>query len=127
MKGLKPSGRWPSGNVRYYYRLTTPATPMPDAAPDSPKFLRAYADAEDGKPTKVRGRIQHRTGTIGAAIRAFLASDDFMTRATSTRERWRSFAEEFEGFDGSGGPKREARIPLESTAYRTKLPKFAVL
>ncbi|WP_169576936.1 tyrosine-type recombinase/integrase [Sediminimonas qiaohouensis] len=98
MKGLKPAGRWPSGNVRYYYRYTTPATPMPDAPKDSPEFLRAYTDAAAGKPTKVRGKIRHRTGTIGAGIRAFLASDAYMARATSTRARWRSFAEEFEEF-----------------------------
>lgn len=98
MKGLKPSGHWPSGNVRYYYRHTTPATPMPDAPPDSPQFLAAYAAAAAGKPVKVRGKVQHRTGTIGAGIRAFLASDSYMTRAASTRARWRSFAEEFEAF-----------------------------
>ncbi len=98
LKGLKPSGRWPSGNVRYYYRHATPATPMPDAPKDSPAFLRAYADAAAGKPAKVRGKIRHRTGTIGAGIRAFLASDAFMARATSTRAQWRRAAEEFEGF-----------------------------
>lgn len=98
LKGLKPSGRWPSGNVRYYYRHTSPATPMPDAPKDSPEFLKAYAEAAAGAPQKVRGRIQHRTGTIGAGIRAFLASDSYMTRAASTRARWRCFAEEFEGF-----------------------------
>ncbi|WP_428516346.1 tyrosine-type recombinase/integrase [Roseovarius sp.] len=98
MKGLKPSGRWPSGNVRYYYRHTTPATPMPDAPKDSPAFLKAYAEAAAGKPQKIRGKIQHRTGTIGAGIRAFLASDSYLGRAASTRARWRSFAEEFEEF-----------------------------
>ncbi len=84
--------------MRYYYRYTTPATPMPDAPKDSPEFLRAYADAEEGRPTKVRGKIKHRTGTIGAGIRAFLASDSYLSRAASTRARWHSFAEEFEGF-----------------------------
>lgn len=98
LKGLKPSGKWPSGNVRYYYRHTTPATPMPDAPKDSPEFLKAYAEAAAGKPAKVRGRIQHRTGTIGAGIRAFIASDSYLSRATSTRARWRSLAEEFEAF-----------------------------
>lgn len=98
LKGLKPSGKWPSGNVRYYYRHTSPATPMPDAPKDSPEFLKAYAAAVEGAPRKVRGKVQHRTGTIGAAIRAFLASDSYMTRASSTRARWRSFAEEFEAF-----------------------------
>lgn len=119
LKGLKPSGRWPSGNVRYYYRYASPAIPMPDAAPDSPEFLRAYADAEAGRPIKVKGRVQHRTGTIGAAIRAFLASDDFKTRATSTRERWRSFAEEFEGFFATA-----KLADLEPRHIRRYLSKF---
>jgi site-specific recombinase XerD len=71
---------------------------MPDAPKDSPEFLSAYAAAAAGHPTKRKGKVQHRTGTIGAGIRAFLASDAFMTRATSTRARWKSFAEEFEDF-----------------------------
>lgn len=96
MKGLKPSGRFPSGNTRYYYRLATPAIPMPDAPKDSPDFLKAYAAARDGNATTTRGRVTHRTGTIGAGIRAFLASDAYLTRATSTRARWTSFAEEIE-------------------------------
>jgi integrase len=100
LKGLKTSGRWPSGNVRYYYRNAKPAIPMPDAPPDSPTFLAAYAAAAAGAPTKVGGKVQHRTGTIGAGIRAFLASDDFLRRAASTRSRWKNFAEEFEDFFG---------------------------
>lgn len=98
LKGLKSSGTWPSGNVRYYYRYAKPAIPLPDAAPNSPVFLAAYAAAAAGEPTKVRAKIQHRTGTIGAGIRAFLASDDYLARATSTRSRWKNFAEEFESF-----------------------------
>lgn len=100
LKGLNPSGRWPSGNVRYYYRLSTPATPMPDAPPDSPEFLAAYAKAASGAPAKVKGRVQHKTGTIGAAIRAFLASDAYMARATSTRASWRAMAEDIEALFG---------------------------
>lgn len=119
MKGLKPSGRWPSGNVRYYYRHTTPAIPMPDAPKDSPEFLKAYADVAAGKPASVRGKVQHRTGTIGAGIRAFLASDSYMTRASSTRARWRSFAEEFEAFFAA------ARLgDLEPRHIRLYLAKF---
>lgn len=102
LKGLKSSGRWPSGNVRYYYRHTTPATPMPDAAPDSPEFLRAYAAAAAGQPQKNRGRVQHRTGTIGAGVRAWLASDAFLARAAETRAGWRRIAEDIETRYGKG-------------------------
>lgn len=96
MKGLKPSGKWPSGNTRYYYRNAKPAIPMPDAPKDSPEFLKAYADAASGNPRKVRGKIQHRTGTIGAGVRAFLASDSYLTRAASTRAVWRRMLEDIE-------------------------------
>lgn len=119
LKGLKPSGRWPSGNVRYYYRNTTPATPMPDAPKDSPAFLRAYSDAAAGKPAKVRGKVQHRTGTIGAAIRAFLASDAFLARAPSTRAQWRRHAEELETFFA-----KAAIHDLEPKHIRKYLSKF---
>jgi hypothetical protein len=100
LKGLKTSGRWPSGNVRYYYRNAKTAIPMQDAKPDSTTFLAAYAAAAAGTQTKVAGKVQHRTGTIGAGIRAFLASDDFLRRAASTRSRWKNFTEEFEDFFG---------------------------
>lgn len=119
LKGLKPSGRWPSGNVRYYYRHTSPATPMPDAPKDSPEFLKAYAEAADGQPVKTRGTIRHRTGTIGAGIRAFLASDSYMTRASSTRTRWRRFAEEFEAFFATA-----KLADLEPRHIRKYLSKF---
>lgn len=96
LKGLKPSGKWPSGNTRYYYRHTTPATPMPDAAKNSPEFLKAYAAAVNGEPVTNRGRVQHPTGTIGAGVRAFLASDSYMSRAASTRAVWRRMLEDIE-------------------------------
>ena len=119
LKGLKKSGKWPSGNPRYYYRRTTPATPLPDAPTDSPEFLEAYAAAVRLEPIKVRGKVQHRTGTIGAAIRAFLASDSYMARAASTRRVWRRMAEEFEDFFA-----RASLSSLEPKHIRKYLGKF---
>lgn len=119
LKGLKPSGRWPSGNVRYYYRHAKPAIPMPDAPKDSPTFLKAYAAAVEGQPVKVRGTTRHRTGTIGAGIAAFIASDSFLTRAASTRERWRSFAAEFSDFFAAA-----QLVDLEPRHIRQYLAKF---
>lgn len=98
LNGLKASGLWPSGNVRYYYRNARPVIPLPDAKPDSPVFLAAYAAAAAGEPTVQRGKVTHRTGTIGAGMRAYLASDDYLSRAASTRSRWMNFIEEFENF-----------------------------
>lgn len=86
--------------MRYYYRYASPAIPMPDAPKESPAFLKAYAEAAAGMPVTKKGRVQHRTGTIGSAIRAFLASDAYLARATSTRAQWRKAAEDFEAFFG---------------------------
>lgn len=98
MKGLKVSGRFPSGNPRHYFRTPTgsPDIPLPDAPKDSPEFLKAYAEAAEGKRVKAP-YVHHKSGTIGAAIRAFMASDFYRTRADSTREGWRRTLADFEG------------------------------
>lgn len=96
MKYLKVSGRFPSGNPRLYFRRKGEKDiPLPDAPKNSPEFLAAYARAAKGETTLKR-QPEHRTGTIGAAIRAYMASDHFLTRSASTRETWRRFLEEFE-------------------------------
>jgi len=96
LKGLKISGTFPSGNARYYYRRTgAKDIPLVDAPINSPKFLEAYVKATKGERTG-SPKIEHRTGTIGAAMRAFLASDHYLTRAASTRLSWKRFIEEFE-------------------------------
>jgi integrase len=95
LKGIKKSGRFPSGNPRCYYRGDEGLIPLPDCPMDDPTFLTAYAAARQGQRTDKPGP-QHRTGTIGAGIRAFLASDAFMARATSTRATWRRMAEDIE-------------------------------
>ncbi|PWE32743.1 hypothetical protein DDZ14_08325 [Maritimibacter sp. 55A14] len=86
LKYLNASGRWPSGRVRYYYRPPgRKGVPLPDAEPDDPAFLAAYsAAAAGGDPPR-----SVRTGSIGAAVRAFLASDAYLGRARSTRAVWR--------------------------------------
>jgi len=96
LKHLKVSGRFPSGNPRHYFRRQgAKDIPMPDAPKDSQEFLAAYVKATKGEVANAR-QPNHQTGTIGAALRAFLASDHFLTRATSTRRSWRRFVEEFE-------------------------------
>lgn len=98
LKSIKRSGYWASGHPRCYYRAPDGLIPLPDAAMNSAVFLAAYAEAAKGTPRTVKGHVTHRSGTIGSGIRAFLASDSFMGRASSTRARWRSFAEEAEAF-----------------------------
>jgi integrase len=53
---------------------------MPDAPPDSPEFLAAYAEAAGEAP-----RRPVVSGTIAAAIVAYKASDRFLALAATTR------------------------------------------
>jgi site-specific recombinase XerD len=97
LKGLKVSGRFPSGNPRHYFR--TPAgekdIPLPDAPKDSPEFLEAYLKAAKGE-FRSSPHARHKNGTIGAAVRGFLASEQYQTRAASTRQVWRRMLEDIE-------------------------------
>jgi len=83
LKGLSQSGRWPSGNPRFYLRQAgQKAVAMPDAPKDSRAFLAAYLAATghkqrlDRKPTP---------GTIGALAAGFMASAAYQNMAESTR------------------------------------------
>ncbi|MEM6441936.1 MAG: tyrosine-type recombinase/integrase [Pseudomonadota bacterium] len=81
LKHLNPSGRFPSGNTRYYYRPKgRTGIAMPDAPPDDPRFLAAYAEAAGVTP-----RRPIRTRTLAAAIVAYKASDRFLALAATTR------------------------------------------
>ncbi|MEO0681113.1 MAG: tyrosine-type recombinase/integrase [Pseudomonadota bacterium] len=81
LKHLSQSGRFASGNPRYYYRPKgRRGIPLPDAAIDDPAFLAAYAEAAGVTP-----RRPIRTGTLAAAIVAHKASDRFLALAAATR------------------------------------------
>jgi len=84
---LNKSGVWPSGNPRLYFRPKgQKGLALPDLPVGDPNFLAAYAKAAGlSKPP----RAEHRTGTLGAAIGAFSASDHYLSRAQSTRMQWR--------------------------------------
>lgn len=87
LKHLNPAGKWPSGNVRYYFRPKgQKGVALPDLPPDHPGFLAAYARAAGMKEPPLP---KPGTGTIAAAVLAFLASDDFLARAATTRAQWR--------------------------------------
>lgn len=86
LKGLSRSGTWPSGNPRLYLRRAGEKTvPMPDAPMHSPRFLAAYVAAQDGKDIVQKPR----TGSIAAAVVSFLASDEYLGKAATTRAVWR--------------------------------------
>lgn len=100
LRYLNPKGTFKSGRTRYYYRRAGQQIAMPDFPPDHPEFLAQYAAAAkqfDGQPAQ---GPNHRTGTIGAAIRAYLASDHYLTRAASTRAVWRRILEKIEAEAG---------------------------
>lgn len=119
MRFLNPKGRWPSGNTRYYFRRAGQQIPMPDFPPDHPEFLRAYAEATARLGGNTGPAVTHATGTIGAGIRAFLASDEFLARAASTREVWRRMLEKIETDYGTG-----RMADLRSRHIRTDLARL---
>lgn len=101
LKHLNASGYWPSGNTRYYYRPKgQKGIAMPDLPPDHPRFLAAYSAAAgtDAAPMPTAPR----TGSIGAACVAFLASDEYLSRAPSTRAVWRRMIDDIRTRYGSG-------------------------
>ncbi len=117
LKHLNRSGTFRSGNPRFYFRPKgQKGTPMPDLPIDHPGFLAAYV-ALAGEP--IKSKPEPRTGTIGAALRAFRASDRFLSRATSTRGVWLRFLTEMEDTWG-----RSMLADLETRHIRKDLARF---
>lgn len=78
---LNPSGRFPSGNVRYYYRPKGQrGIAMPDLPTDHPGFLAAYAKAAGVKP-----RAPMREGSLASGLTLYKGSDAFAALAPATR------------------------------------------
>lgn len=81
LKHLNPSGYFPSGNPRFYYRPKGQmGIPMPDLPIDHPEFLKAYAKAAGVKP-----RRPVISGSVASAVFLYKSSDDFKALATGTR------------------------------------------
>jgi integrase len=102
--------------VRYYYRPKgKKGIAMPDLPPDHPKFLAAYAAASGEVP-----RAPVRSGTIGAAIIAYKASDEFRRGlAASTRSRRRTTLDEIAERYGAGriADLRDDHIKLDLSRF----------
>ncbi|WP_198684386.1 tyrosine-type recombinase/integrase [Pontibaca salina] len=96
LKYLMANGRFKSGRTRYYYRRAGRRIPLPDFPADHPEFLAQYAAAAKQFDERPQPGPNHQTGTIGAGIRAFLASDHYLSRAASTRAVWRRMLEHLE-------------------------------
>jgi integrase len=81
LKHLNPSGRFPSGNVRYYYRPKgSKGIAMPDLPTDHPAFLAAYAKAAGVEP-----RAPLREGSLASGLALYKGSDAFAALAASTQ------------------------------------------
>lgn len=77
--------RKPNGRVhRYLQAPGCKLVKLPDLPPDHPDFLEAYTAAMRSV-TPIAPGPRYATGTIGAAIDAYMASDHFLTLAGSTR------------------------------------------
>lgn len=101
LKHLNKSGRWASGNPRLYYRPKgQKGIALPDLPMDHPDFLAAYIAAAGHKPDLPRH--DEPTGSIGAGVIAYLASDKYLGLATSTRELWRRHADAIRTAYGAG-------------------------
>ncbi|WP_164882344.1 tyrosine-type recombinase/integrase [Paenirhodobacter populi] len=117
MKGLSQTGRWPSGNPRFYLRLPgKKAIPMPDRPKSHPEFLSAYVAATGGKTIP-----PHRPGpgTIGAAVVAFMSSAAFHNLSGSTKAYMRR---NLEAIRRTWGNAKTA--DLESRHIRADLSKL---
>ncbi|WP_112313278.1 tyrosine-type recombinase/integrase [Pseudogemmobacter bohemicus] len=115
LKHLNPSGIWPSGNPRFYYRPKgKKGIPMPDLPIDHPAFLKAYAEAH-GAPAPV----VVRSGTLAAAVVAYKGSEVFRGLAASTRARRRTALDDILTLYGSGKV-----ADLEDRHIRKDLERF---
>lgn len=99
LKHLNPSGKFPSGNIRYYYRPKgQKGIAMLDLPPDDPRFLAHYAKAAGVK--KVRAPIV--SGSLAAEIALYLASDHYKVLAEGVRARRRPVLDQFAEKYGHG-------------------------
>jgi len=90
LRYIKAVGKWPSGRPRLYYRKDGKYTPLPDLPTHDPKFLAAYAQAATGDPQATKPI----TGTVEAALVAFMRSDIYLSVSDNTRRVWRSGIED---------------------------------
>ncbi|MHC9235035.1 tyrosine-type recombinase/integrase [Pseudooceanicola sp. 502str34] len=98
MKHLNRSGSFPSGNARYYFRPKGKSgTPLPDLPTDHPQWVAAYSTLlQEHEGRAPSPHATHRTGSIGAALRAYLASDAFLCLGEKTRQTRRRSIEDME-------------------------------
>lgn len=104
LKHLNRSGTFPSGNPRFYFRPKgKKGVPLPDLPSDHPEWHSAYSALLSAHDQRMPPpHVHHRTGSIGAGLRAYMASDHFLGLAPSTRGVWRRMIEDMEERYGRG-------------------------
>ncbi|WBU64567.1 tyrosine-type recombinase/integrase [Paracoccus aerodenitrificans] len=101
MKHLNPSGRFPSGNVRFYYRPRgQKGIAMPDLPPYHPRFIEAnYEAAGTDEPLRPRAG----SGSLALVVEGYLKSDAFLVGlAKGTRTVRRRMLDEIRARYGHG-------------------------
>ncbi len=85
LKHLSPSGHFPSGNPRFYYRPKgQKGKPMPDLPTDHPKFIAKYTELSGTVP-----RQSPKTGSLAIAVMAYKKSDHWLTELSENTRRVR--------------------------------------
>lgn len=114
LKHLNPSGRFASGNTRFYFRPKgKKGIRMPDLPMDHPNFLAAYAKAAGVTP-----RAPVRDGSLGAAMQLYKASDSFALLAPGTRAARRPMLDEAMQKYGQGDRNHLAARHIEKDLTR---------
>ena len=100
LKHLSQSGFWPGGNPRFYFRPKgQKAVALPDLPIHAPAFLAAYTAIAGGLSLPA---LRPRSGSIGAGVAAFLASDAYLARSSATRAIWRRGLDDIRRRYGAG-------------------------
>ena len=89
-----------SGKPRFYYRHTSPPTPLP-GLPWSPEFMAVYQEAKTrGDRAVVIGASRTIPGTVNAALVKYYASDGFKNMSTHVRQQNRGYLEKWRAARG---------------------------
>lgn len=116
LKYLNRSGKFPSGNDRWYCgRKGEKRVPMPDLPINHPEFLAAYAKAVGVKAPRIV-----TSGSLGAALTLYKKSDCFNVLAVSTRARRRCMIDDKIEHYGHAN-----RAGLESKHIKKDLQRFS--
>lgn len=101
LKYLSRSGKFPSGNDRWYFRPHgEKGIAMPDLPIENPRFIARHAELMLERGQKPSPHVMCVKGSLSWAIREYLASEEFLSLAPLTRENRRRIYEKMEASYG---------------------------